>query len=86
MVRETFGQAVDDALAQLEYAGVPRDAVAVLRARLRRDKRVVAAAIRVCEVNDWGLGAEVSQVAMDGRIAELREAVEAMRKRERVGV
>lgn len=54
MVRETFGQAVDDALSQLEYAGVPRDAVAVIRARLRRDKRVVAAALDLCTAEVCG--------------------------------
>lgn len=47
MVRETFGRAVDDALAALAYAGVPRAAVATIRHRLRADKAIVAAALDV---------------------------------------
>lgn len=49
MVRETFGPAVDEALALLEVAGVPREAVATIRARLRADRLVVAVALAVVE-------------------------------------
>lgn len=79
MVRETFGQAVDDALAQLEYAGVPRDAVAVIRARLRRDKRVVAAAIYLC-------ADELESSAFWFHYGVLDSQVRALREREAAGV
>jgi hypothetical protein len=80
MVRETFGQAVDDALAQLEYAGVPRDAVAVIRQRLRRDKAVGAAALDI--LAEWDRPVEdFSPPAVDVAIERLRAALHA---RERV--
>lgn len=75
MVRETFGQAVDDALAQLEYAGVPRDAVAVIRRRLRKDKRVVAMAIEVVAARDYAV--EAVPVHLAAAIERQRAAIMA---------
>lgn len=81
VIRETFGPEVDRALEALQVSGVPRDAVAVLRRRLRADKRVVAAALDF--VAEWERpGDEPMTPGLFLAGERLREAVEATRKRE----